>query len=71
MGHDLSPEILTLRVWWGPRRNQNWSRGFRATRVRKLGTLIDYACCPYKSSALPCWPWSMFIGHPAFLEQRL
>ena len=51
---------LTLHVWWGPRRNhfhQNWSRGFRATGVWKLGTSIDLAWRPYNSSALPCWLW--------------
>jgi len=41
----------------GNKFHQNWSRGFRTTGVRKLGTPIDLACRPYNSSALPCWLW--------------
>jgi len=37
--------------------DQNRSRGFRATGVRKLGSPIDLACRLYNSSALPCWLW--------------
>ena len=41
----------------GNKFHQNRLRGFRATGVQKSGTPIDLSCCPYNSSALPCWLW--------------